>query len=152
MDRRNNPYAEVPFSNLCDARPNTDAHQDQLLALWEKHPKTEAEAKAILKTLHHRRERAYRNDKKRGMPLDLDMPAAEIEPNGELVELVQLLSASDRQLIEDHVLNQMTLAQIAEREGCSKRTISGRFTRAKQKLRTLSKNTMRDLPSKVPYK
>jgi RNA polymerase sigma factor (sigma-70 family) len=152
MNQSNNPYQDVPFSHLCDARPNTDAHQDQLLALWEKQPKTEDEAKAILKTLHFRHEWARRNDKKRGMPLDVNMEANQIQPNGELMELIQSLPASDRRLIEDHVLNEMTLAQIAERDGCSKRTISGRFTRAKRKLQTLSKNTLRDLPSKAPYK
>jgi RNA polymerase sigma factor (sigma-70 family) len=130
----------------------TDAHQDQLLALWEKQPKTEDEAKAILKTLHHRRETARTNAKTREIQLDFDPPANAPAIDGELIEHLQSLSANDRQLIEDHVLSEMSLSQLAERDGCSKRTISDRFTRAKAKLRKLSEKTLRDLSSKHPYK
>ncbi|WP_263377737.1 sigma-70 RNA polymerase sigma factor region 4 domain-containing protein [Granulicella paludicola] len=121
------------FFSLCDAR-DEDAKQDQYLALLEAQPQSEADARAILKTLHHRHERARRNRRKRGIQLDFDPPAPQIERYEEVTLAISSLSAEEGLLIEQHVFEEMSLRSIADHSGVPRETLRRRYNNIKAKL------------------
>jgi DNA-directed RNA polymerase specialized sigma24 family protein len=136
MSRLNNPYSEVPFSHLCTAS-NKDHRQDQYLAMLERQPKSEADAQAILDTLHHRHVRAKRNDKRRAIQLNFDPPDKAPVEDGRLVELVDSLSKDDAKLIKVHLLSGQSFQAISETLGISKMATCKRYNKALAKLTAL---------------
>jgi RNA polymerase sigma factor (sigma-70 family) len=123
------------FLHLADARDGTDQKQDQFLALLEAAPQTEAEALAILSTVHHRHERSRRNTKQRTCQLNFDPIAPQKEEDtGALVSALDLLPDKDQNIIRDHVLDGLSFVEIARQEGISKSGAAKRYTVAKRHL------------------
>jgi RNA polymerase sigma factor (sigma-70 family) len=121
------------FFSLCDAR-DEDARQDQCLALLEAQPQSEADARAILKTLHHRHERTQRRGRIT-IQLEFDPVAPQQDDErGAVASALDRLSGPDQDIIRAHVINEEPLCEIASRLGISRETAWRRYSRAKKKL------------------
>src|ERR1700677_626570 len=115
------------FLYLADSIRNEDSRQDAYLILLERQPQTKAEAELILSSLHHRTEWNRRQDRKRNVQLTFNPPATQVEwDDGVAVAALDRLPDADRHLIEEHVLEGLTLRQMATKAGVSKDTIAKR--------------------------
>lgn len=142
-----------PFLHLADSIRNPDHRQNALLALLEAQPATEAQAVAVLSCLHHKEESIQRRYRKRNMQLNFDPIAPQHDPcDGKMIAALDRLSGPDRELIEAHVLDGISLRNLAKNAGVSKDTIHKRYTVAANKLRILSEEKVDKTPLPTPYK
>ncbi|AEU36163.1 RNA polymerase sigma factor [Granulicella mallensis] len=137
---QNNRLAPDHFFRLADAR-NRDYRQDQYVALLEAAPQTEKAALAILRTVHHRQETSRRRDRKWTVQPDLTFdpiaPQGE-DTDGHIVAALSCLPLEDQDIISQHIIEGMSLRDIAKQQGVSKDCIRKRYDHAKQKLQALA--------------
>ena len=131
-----------PFLYLTGSIRGADARQDAIVCLLQSQPKTEDEALLVLSRLHHRTEYATRKQRRltRGtiLQLSFDPCAPEDDPHdGPAMAALDLLPASNRKVIEQHVIEGLSFREIAATEGVSKVAIKKRFDIAAEKLRQL---------------
>ena len=133
---------EVPFLHLTTSIRGEDARQDAIVCLLESQPQTEDEAQLVLSRLHHRTEYATRKQRRltkgKILQLNFDPCSPEDDPHdGPVMAALDLLPASHREVIEQHVIEDMSFSEIAATEGVSKVAIKKRFDKAADRLRQL---------------
>ena len=145
---------DSPYLYLADSIRNRDERQDAYLAILDGQPDSEEAARLILSRLHHRTEyserQSRRHTKGKVLQLNFDPVAPEPDDNdGEAMAALDRLPADLRAVIEEHVIEGVSLRDIAKREGVSKDTIRRRFDQAADRLRQL-RNTCAKRPQIPP--
>lgn len=138
----NNPLftGSAKFCYLVPKHLKEDERQTAYLAIIEANPDTAEDALSVLSALHHKTEKQARMQRVRNIPLEFE-PAAEQrqDHDSRAMQALDLLPADDQVLIQQHVIEGTSMADLAKVAGVSRETIRKRYNTALAKLRVLNK-------------
>lgn len=121
---------------------NEDTRQNQYVALLEQQPQTEEQALKLLSSIHHIDEWNNRQFHRIHAPLNYEAPDKEDErertrPIGNLESELELLPEEDRNIIQRHVLDGLTVRELSIELGISKSTAGRRIQNSLKNYREL---------------
>lgn len=115
------------FLYLAESRYE-DEKQSLYLALLDAAPQSKAEAQAIIKKAHYSHEREWRKYRRHNLQLDHDPPAPQYdEQSGQITEALDMLPDDDSEIVRMHVLDRISLRDIADALNVSRETLRRRY-------------------------